>query len=134
MIRGSCLCKSVKFEINDKILVMANCHCSECRKFTGSAFGTLAFCKKNDFKFITGDEFIANYILSEKFTRTFCKKCGSPLPVKNHDKFNGLIGIPAGLLDDNPNIKPTKHLFTIDKAPWWDITDNIQQFDEWPNL
>jgi hypothetical protein len=55
--------------------------------------------------------------------------CGSPLPVK--EDWDPLVGIPAGLLDDDPIIKPTEHIFVGSKAPWWQITDNVPQFEEW---
>lgn len=43
----------------------------------------------------------------------------------------GLVGIPAGLLDDDPGVKPSKHIFTGSKAPWWEIMDNVPQYEEW---
>ncbi|MGL1891636.1 MAG: GFA family protein [Spirochaetaceae bacterium] len=131
MIKASCLCNKVKVEINGDFVIMTNCHCSKCRKFTGSAFGTLALCKKEDFKIVSGKEFISNYEMSDDFTRTFCKCCGSPLPVEGHVAFQGLVAIPAGILDDDPKIKPSKHLFVGSKAPGWDIHDDIENNEEW---
>ena len=132
MIKGSCLCGEVKFQVNGKILLMSNCHCPECRKAYGSAFGTLAFCKKSEFSYISGENHISSYKLSDALTRHFCNVCGSQLPVMSHEAFGPyFMGIPAGLLDDDPQIKPSKHLFVSLKAPWWDITDAIPQYQEW---
>ena len=131
MINGSCFCGKIKFRVNGNILAMTNCHCSQCRKVTGAAFGTLAFCKKEDFKYISEENHISSYRLSEQFTRTFCDICGSPLLVEGHEAFGSMVGIPAGLLDDDPKVKPSKHIFVGSKAPWWDITDNMPQYKEW---
>ena len=132
MINGSCLCGKIKFRVNANILAMTNCHCSQCRKITGAAFGTLALCRRSDFKYISGKEHIVPYNVSDKVTRSFCKNCGSPLPIMEHEAFGDLImGVPAGLLDDDPKVKPSKHIFVGSKAPWWDINDNLPQYKEW---
>jgi hypothetical protein len=131
MINGSCLCGKVAFRVNGDILAMTNCHCSMCRKLTGAAFGTLAFCKKEDFMYISGENHFSLYRISEQFTRIFCDICGSPLPVEGHEAFGPMVGIPAGLLDDDPIVKPSKHIFVGSKAPWFEIKDNIPQYEEW---
>lgn len=129
MVRGSCLCGQVKFAVNGPIKALSSCHCSECRKAYGSAFGTIAVCEYKYFKYLTGEHLISSFIQSKDVTRTFCKNCGSRLPIL--DEFDPLVGIPAGLLDDDPIVKPSEHIFVGSKAPWWEITDNIPQFDEW---
>ncbi len=129
MIRGSCLCRRVTFAVDGSISELSNCHCTECRKAYGSAFGTVAICKKEDFKYLTGENLISSYKQSERVNRYFCNHCGSPLPIK--EDWDPLIGIPAGLLDDNPKVKISEHIFVKYKAPWWEITDKIPQYDEW---
>lgn len=130
MIKGSCLCGGVMFTVDGPIFGMGNCHCSNCRKAYGSAFGTIAVCKKDDFKYVQGEDLIASFKQSERITRYFCKVCGSPLPLK--EDWDSRVGIPGGLLDDDPKIKPSQHIFVSDKAPWWDITDDKPQHAEWP--
>lgn len=129
MIKGSCLCRQVKFEIDGSITGMGNCHCTECRKNYGSAFGTVAVCRKEDFQFTEGERLISSYRQTERVTRYFCKVCGSPLPLV--EDWDELVGIPAGLLDDDPEVTPTEHIFVAHKAPWWNITDDLPQYDEW---
>lgn len=129
MIRGSCLCRQVTFTVDGPISAMSNCHCTECRKAYGSAFGTVAVCKQDDFRYLSGENLIAAYKQTERVTRYFCKNCGSPLPIK--EGWDPLVGIPAGLLDDDPKARISEHIFVKYKAPWWEITDNIPQYDEW---
>lgn len=129
-MRGSCQCGGVQFEVNGPVREMENCHCSKCRKAYGSAFGTIAVVSTVDFSYTTGRELIASYKVSERITRYHCRNCGSPLPL--YEEWEELVGIPAGLLDDNPKCKPSLHIFVDSKACWWEITDGLPQYDEWP--
>jgi hypothetical protein len=129
MIRGTCLCRKVEFGVDGPIIGMSNCHCTECRKAYGSAFGTVAICRKNDFKYSKGQNLILSYKQTERVTRYFCSSCGSPLPMV--EDWDTLVGIPAGLLDDDPGITPSEHIFVAYKAPWWEITDDTPQYQEW---
>ncbi len=130
MIQGSCLCGSIRFEVRGPVHEMGNCHCPECRKKYGSAFGTIAVVSKTDFSYKSGQELIGNYKVSERVTLYHCKRCGSPLPLC--EEWDSLVGIPAGLLDDDPGCKPSSHIFVGTKAVWWDITDTQPQFEGWP--
>jgi hypothetical protein len=129
MIKGSCLCRKVTFVVNGPISELSSCHCTECRKTYGSAFGTAAICKRNDFKYLSGEDLISSYKQTERVTRYFCNNCGSPLPLV--EDWDPLVGIPAGLLDDDPKVKITEQIFVKYKAPWWEIADDIPQYDEW---
>jgi hypothetical protein len=130
MITGSCLCRQVQFAIiDDGILGMGNCHCTECRKAYGSAFGTVLVCRKEHFEFTRGQQLISSYKQTERVTRYFCGTCGSPLPMV--EEWDALVGVPAGLLDADPGVAPSEHIFVAYKAPWWHITDEIPQYKEW---
>jgi hypothetical protein len=132
MIRGSCLCRKVTFAVDGPISELTICHCTECRKANGSAFNAVAICKKKDFKYLSGEDLISFYKQTARVTRYFCDNCGSPLPIK--EDWDWLVGIPAGLLDDDPKAKISEQIFVQHKAPWWEITDDIAQYDEWsPN-
>ena len=128
MVRGSCLCGEVRFVVNGPISALSNCHCSECRKAYGSAFGTIAVCRAEDFEYLSGESLISAYRQTENVIRRFCNNCGSQLPIK--EDADPLVGVPAGLLDDDPEIRPTEHIFVGSKAPWWTISDAVPQFEE----
>ena len=38
MLRGRCECNAVAYEVSDEFVAALNCHCSNCRAATGSAF------------------------------------------------------------------------------------------------
>jgi hypothetical protein len=130
MIKGSCLCGQVRYELDGGIQLINNCHCSMCRKAHGSAFGTFLHAHLRGFRWLSGEDTISHYCSSAGNDRAFCSACGSSMPVVNEEE--GEVNIPAGSLDDDPGIKPVVHIFTAHKAPWHEITDDIQQFDEFP--
>jgi hypothetical protein len=130
-LNGSCLCRKVKIQVPDRFDYVGNCHCSECRKFSGSAFATAAGIDCNELKILQGEEFIRYYPKTEDTELGFCSHCGSSLFSKKltTNKYN----IRLGILDDAPSQKPTFHIFVGSKAPWYEISDDLKQFKEGPS-
>ncbi|MGH3056577.1 MAG: GFA family protein [Gaiellaceae bacterium] len=133
MISGSCLCGGVRFEIARAVGPFELCHCRRCRKASGAAFVAGLGVRTADFRLLQGRELIATYdapILESPppYRTSFCSRCGSPVPnpTPNAEWFE----IPAGLLDDDPQIRPDKHIFVELKAPWVEITDGLPQHDK----
>ena len=131
-LKGSCLCAKIQIQIPDSFDFAGNCHCSECRKFSGSAFASAAGIEFADLKFIQGEEFVTYYHKSEETDLAFCSNCGSSL-FSNKSK-TGKANIRLGIFDDVPVQHPTFHIFVGTKAPWYEITDDLVQFDELPSI
>lgn len=131
MLRGSCLCGGVRYEISGPLSYPLNCHCSMCRKAHGAAFRSRARVKADDFRWMQGAELVTYYESSPGNHRGFCRVCGSPL-LSRFDHDPRFYGLPLGALDDDPGIKPGFHVFVAYKAPWYDITDELPQFAELP--
>ena len=131
MINGSCLCGQVAYQLDGGIQLINNCHCSMCRKAHGAAFGSFMHADLDGFRWVRGEELITNYSSSDGNSRAFCSRCGSNLPVL--EEADNEVNIPAGTLDDDPGIRPVVHIFTASKAPWYEITDDIEQFVEFPS-
>ena len=129
MIRGSCLCKRVRFEIHGKLGRSSHCHCSMCRKAHGAAFGTYAAVRAENFRIVAGEELILRYKSSPGVERTFCSRCGSTLQFISQ-KNAGIIDVALGVLDDDPGIRVPHHIFVASKAPWFEITDGLPQYPE----
>ena len=128
-VAGSCFCGAVAFEIDLPTLFCGHCHCSMCRKANGAPFEIGAPVPSANFKFITGGDLIDVYESSPGTRRAFCRVCGSRAPSESGD--GEFYFVPVGLLDDDPGVKPALHMFVGSKAPWWEITDNLPQFEEW---
>jgi hypothetical protein len=126
MIRGSCLCGSVRYEVRGSLGRVSHCHCSMCRKAHGAAFATYGRVESGDFVLVSGADDIASYQSSPEVARTFCKRCGSTLQFIS-TKRPGSFSVALGTLDDDPGVQASLHIFVGSKAPWFDITDDLPQ-------
>src|SRR5260221_12862403 len=107
MLRGSCLCGGVRYEISGALSGALNCHCSMCRKAHGAAFRSRARVRAADFSWVEGEELVTYYESSAGNRRVFCRVCGSALLIRfDHDP--SIYGLPLDALADDPGLKP-KH-------------------------
>ena len=128
MIRGKCLCGAVAFEIRGKVSPIQTCHCSLCRKASGSAFSASLMCASKNFVWLSGQENISVFEFSSGFLNAFCKSCGSPVPAPTTSE--KVKPFPAGCLDDDPGTRIFWHTFVGSKAPWFEITDDLPQHEQ----
>lgn len=128
-IKGSCLCGTVRYEITGSLGATGHCHCSMCRKSHGAAFATWASVKPDQFRWASGAEFVEKYKSSPGAERCFCKKCGSALVATHAGK---IAELALGTVDGDPGVRSRAHIFVGSKAPWYEITDGLPQFEEWP--
>jgi hypothetical protein len=128
--RGSCLCGSVSYQFQGPEYVFQYCHCSRCRKFTGSAHAANIIVDPKQFEWLSGEEMIGRFEHPEAkhFATCFCKQCGSSLPWKAQS--GGAVIIPAGTLDQDPGIKPAQNIFWKYRAPWRTEVDSLPRHDE----
>ena|SRR5690554_504386 len=115
-MQGECLCGSVKFEIDGEIRNLYQCHCSLCRKATGSTANAATFVDGKSFRWVSGENEISSYAKPSGFRSDFCAVCGSPVP--NSLRGTELVWIPAGLLNELATSKVSVHLHTSSAAPW----------------
>ena len=135
MIRGSCLCGGVAFEIDGRLTPSQCCHATRCRKSTGAAFAPEIAARTSSFRWVRGEELITRYeapLLREPppFRKAFCSVCGSPVPVVRED--SDFVAFLAGVLDGEPETRPFRHIFLSQKAAWYSIDDELPKFDERP--
>ncbi len=128
MTRGSCLCGEVRFEYTRAVTQVGMCHCSQCRKVSGTASNAVIVVPETDFKWIAGENLRRVYAKPSGWQTTFCGTCGSPLP----QTLRGAAAywVPAGLLDDDPGLGIGGHIFVGSRASWDEIGGHAPQFDE----
>jgi len=131
-ITGSCLCDAVRYELSDTLGIFQYCHCSRCRKFTGSAHASNLFVKPEHFSWNQGEAFVGRYEPEDTkhFATCFCRHCGSSLPWVNKSK--SLVIVPAGTLDDEPPLQPKQSIYWDSRAPWFRCVGQLKKFDELP--
>jgi len=129
---GSCLCGEVHYQITSNLGIFQYCHCSRCRKFTGSAYAANIIVAPNQFEWLEGEDNIGRYEVAEAkhFATSFCTTCGSSLPWLS--KTEKAIIIPAGTLDDDPQIRPFQNIFYESKANWYVEASGLVQYEGLP--
>jgi len=126
MIKGSCLCGSIQFEIAEAPERMNICHCSMCRKITGSAYGVFAHIRSDKFRWTSDTACVGKYESSPDHIRAFCTRCGASVPNANAD----YTCIPAGTFDSDPQVKPMLQIFTGSKASWHNLSPEPVAYEE----
>ena len=127
VLAGSCQCGAVRYTVADEFAYASNCHCSQCRAATGSAFKAFAGIEREKLEITEGQEHVA--IFGEQDANdTRCAVCGAFLFSVVRD--GAFVHVAMGSLVDAPTIRPTKHIFVGSKAAWFEITDDLPQFDE----
>ena len=127
--KGQCLCGSIQYEVDQIEERMGHCHCSMCRKFHGAAYATLGEVKRENFHWISGEEQLKSYLAPNGTTRQFCQQCGSSMTFAVANDDGELVEFSLGTLDTPIELKPDAHIFTGNKSNWFDIADDLPQFE-----
>ena len=130
MYKGSCLCGSIQFELDGNITDIIHCHCSLCRKASGSAYATNGFIKAQDLKLTDQGDALTFYESSEGKRKHFCKRCGSPIYSSNAqspEKYR----LRLGALDSDISERPISHNFVTSKANWEDLNADLPQYEKY---
>jgi hypothetical protein len=128
-IKGGCLCGKVRYEVTGHLIEADHCHCSMCRRQHGAAFATYADLNPVDFRWASGEKLVKVYEPSPHGGWCFCSECGSSLA----GTFNGKVtSITLGTVEGDPGINPGSHIFVGSKAHWYELCDDLPQFDERP--
>jgi hypothetical protein len=127
-LKGRCECGTVRYRVADAFLYAANCHCSNCRAATGSAFKPFAGIEREKLKITAGGDTLLVVGAPEE-NNTRCGACGSLLFSVVRD--GAYVHVALGSLVDAPSLRPQGHIFVGSKAPWFEITDDLPQFDEY---
>ncbi len=100
-----------------------------CRRFHGAAFSTYAKIDPENFRWLSGQKLMGVYETSPGIGWAFCRNCGSSLGMPKGDK---LGEVTLGTLDADPGVRPAEHIFVGSKAPWYEITDDLPQYEAQP--
>lgn len=131
-VTGSCLCGHVQFEITPPYLDFVLCNCQRCQKSFGGMSSAYVFLDPKQLKWISGENDKTVFLTprADNYPRGFCNRCGGMVPRMARDGVR--MAVPAGTLDEDPGIRPTKNIFWSLHAPWWDCQHNLPTFDERP--
>lgn len=127
---GSCLCGAIRYEVSGELGDFGYCHCTSCRKASGTGHGANAPVDRENFRVVSGAQVVREYESSPGKFRAFCSTCGSPLYAYLASSPD-VLRLRLGSLDTPFTKQPKAHTFVSDKAPWEPIADDIPQFSEW---
>ena len=126
MQAGSCLCGAVKYEIAGELAPIQLCHCSMCRRASGTAFASNMPVRAADFRIVSGEASLKSYESRPGKERLFCAACGSPI-ISRSAGDPGMVRVRAGTLDEPVDARLAFHFHVASKASWLPITDDLPQ-------
>lgn len=126
-LTGTCMCRAVGYAVPDAFLYSLICHCSNCRRTTGSAFKPFAGIERHKFHLTRGADGLL-IVGEENGHDAHCRQCGSLL--YSVVRAGAFVHVALGTLMDDPGIRPSAHIFVGSKAPWFTITDSLPQYRE----
>ncbi|HEV2591619.1 MAG TPA: GFA family protein [Gaiellaceae bacterium] len=127
-LRGACACGATEYEVEDAFVYAMNCHCSNCRASTGSAYKPMAGIQREKLKVTRED--VPMFVWGKEHAGDYrCGVCGSFLySVVREGKW---VHVTLGSLRDTPSKLPDHHIFVGSKAEWEVIGDDLPQHDEY---
>lgn len=125
-LTGSCLCGTRRYEIDGEVSGVYVCHCSLCRKASGSTGNSILIVPKSNFQWVSGEDHGVTYELRPTYSITRCQTCGTPIPAEEDDKS---IYITAGTLDVPLSKGIRTHFFCASKADWDYDNEDVKFLD-----
>ena len=127
MLEGSCACGRFRYEIQGELLgPVSYCHCWQCRKQSGSSFGTTAGIQASELHVVSGEELLSSWQSGPGIHRFFARCWGSPL-YKRLDDAPEVLRLRLGTLDSDPGRTVERHIFVSSKVPWLEIEGELPQ-------
>ncbi|QDU65329.1 GFA family protein [Engelhardtia mirabilis] len=132
-IEGGCLCGAVRYRLTGEVQGFQYCHCSRCRRFTGSAHAANLFVKPDKLEWMAGEDLVGTWVLEAdpQFPTAFCKRCGSSMPSMSATGRYWVV--PAGGVDGDPGARPARSIFWDSRAPWYEHVSDLPRHGEWPD-
>ncbi len=133
-ITGGCQCGTIRYEVAGAPKRVEVCHCSDCQRQSGSAFGMTMVVIEADFRLIKGN--LKTYASKSAAGRAklgaFCPECGTRIYHKPEWR-KGMVSVKPGTLDDTSWLKPEMHLWTCSKQPWVIIQEGVEAYETQPS-
>lgn len=132
-VQGRCLCGDIAYEIDGNLGIFQYCHCSRCRKFTGSSHAANLLVSPDQFHWLQGESQVIQFEPedTQHFATAFCPRCGSSMPWLGKTK--KAVVVPAGTLSSHPHIEPMQNIFWDSRADWYTSVDALPKYATLPN-
>ncbi len=133
-LRGGCQCGGIRYEVTGAPRQVVVCHCTDCQRQSGSAFGMTLVVKEENFRLTQGDlkTFASNSDAGRPKLGAFCPQCGTRIYHKPAWR-KGTVSVKPGTLDDTSMLKPGIHIWTGSKQPWITIPEDVEAHEKHPS-
>lgn len=131
-MRGQCLCGAVEFEVNAPSLKLYRCHCSLCRRQSGTASNLATIVSNSRFQWLAGQDKVSSWQKDSGFRSDFCSVCGSPVP--NPLRTTRRTWVPAGLLDQEASLSVVADIYLGSRSAWDPTETTGEQHEELPEF
>ncbi len=131
MAKGSCLCGKITYEAAEIGRNITKCHCTICKKLSGSAYGDYTTAPIGKFKWTSGEALLKKFESSPGNFRNFCSVCGTHMPT-GHPSM-GIYFIQPGTLDSAETLVESAHMFLRSSAPWHKRQHGLAEYEEYPS-
>lgn len=133
-LTGGCQCGAIRYEVTGAPRQTVACHCTDCQRQSGSAFGMTLLINETDFRLLQGE--LKSYTSTSEAGRAklgaFCPDCGTRIYHKPEWR-KGFVSVKPGTLDDTGWLRPDMHLWTDSKQPWVTIPDGVKAYEKQPS-
>ena len=130
-LSAHCVCGGVEIAVRGKVGPLVYCHCSRCRKSSGSAFSANVNVRRRYWQLLAGEDLLREVESSAAVWRAFCSRCGSPV-YSRWDSDPEMLRLRLGLVNEDPGRRALAHFWVGSKAPWFDIAGPLPQFARGP--
>jgi hypothetical protein len=122
-LTGGCLCGAVRYEVTEPLVSASYCHCTRCRRRTGTAASAQARVSPGSLRIVGGAEHVSEWAPPDGWPKCFCRICGGALWSRSpHD--DGVFSVRLGTFDADPGIRPQYRQFVAYAAAWEEIPDD----------
>ena len=134
-LKGKCQCGYIQYEVKKPFILQVACHCSECQKFSATAFGISAVVERKNFELLSGELkiFVRTAASGNKNEAYFCPHCGNRIYHVNRNSPDR-IRLKPGTLEDTSMINPTAHYWVKSKQDWVVIPDGVDVYETQPKM
>jgi hypothetical protein len=123
MLKGGCVCGTVRFAVDAPLADAGWCHCTRCQHRTGTPASPAGLCAPGSFRLTQGEDAVTEWVPDGGFVKAFCSRCGGHLYSRSPDGWD-VVGLRLGAVDGDPGIRPRWHQFTADASPWHPVPDD----------
>ena len=125
IVKGSCFCGAVEFEIELPTLFCVHCHCSMCRRPHGASFVTWTAVPPERLRVTHGEQDVVNFKSSKEGSRNYCRHCGSQMFCQTHEEY---VHIALASLYGKIDREPEAHYYYDSRAEWTQVNDDLPKF------